>query len=138
MGDAVLAVFGAPIEQENPDLGAVRAAYEISRRFEKLRLRWFAEQKEFHKIGLAIGVTSGEVFLGNVGSAQRFDYTVLGPAVNLAQRVATASPSGNIHVTGEVMEHVGAYFEISEIGFMKLRGVEKKIPVFSVDREKID
>ncbi len=125
------------IELDNPNLAAVQAAQEIKRRFADLRVRWITRREDFKRVDLAMGISCGEVFIGNVGSSQRFDFTVIGTAVNVAQRVATASPSGNIHITGEVMEQVAPCFQVSEVGFMKLRGVENRIPVFSVGREKI-
>ncbi|MDD3619010.1 MAG: adenylate/guanylate cyclase domain-containing protein [Desulfobulbaceae bacterium] len=137
MGDAVLAIFGAPIELDNQNLAAVRAAIDIQQQFERLRLRWVARREDFSIIDIAIGVTCGEVFLGNVGSHQRFDYTVIGAPVNVAQRIASSSPAGGIHVTREVMEDVREDFALSEVGSMRLRGVHKLIPVYSVDREKL-
>ena len=137
MGDAVLAIFGAPIAIENQNLAAVRAAQNIYRQFDILRQKWIARREDFSIVDLAIGVTCGEVFLGNVGSSQRFDYTVIGIDVNVAQRIAAASPSGHIHVTQEVMEEVLPYFEISEVGSMRLRGVSKLVPVYSVGQEEI-
>jgi adenylate cyclase len=137
MGDAVLAVFGAPIELDNQNLAAVRAAMDIQQQFEQLRLRWMARREDFSIIDIAIGLTCGEVFLGNVGSFQRFDYTVIGTPVNVAQRLASSSPAGCIHVTREVADDVRDHFALSEVGSMRLRGVHTLVPVFSIDREKI-
>ena len=136
MGDAVLAIFGAPIELANQNLAAVRAALDIREQFHQLRMRWMARREDFSIIDIAVGITYGEVFLGNVGSSQRFDYTVIGTPVNIAQRIASASPAGRIHITREVVEEVQQYFEIAEVGSMRLRGVEKLVTVYSVDREK--
>ena len=81
MGDAALAIFGAPVELDNPNGAAVVAAQRIMAAFEKLRLSW--EQKEgiFNKVGLGIGISRGPMFLGNVGSSTRLDYTVIGQDV---------------------------------------------------------
>ncbi|MDW7773143.1 MAG: adenylate/guanylate cyclase domain-containing protein [Desulfobulbaceae bacterium] len=136
MGDAVLAVFGAPISLKNQNLTAVRTAMEIKKRFEQLRLKWMARREDFSIIDLAIGVTCGDVFLGNVGSSHRFDYTVIGTQVNVAQRIAASSPSGNIHITREVKEHIETYFDIAKVGSMRLRGMDKLISVFSVAEKK--
>lgn len=136
MGDAVLAIFGAPIAIEDQNLAAVRAAEMICRRFEELRQKWMARREDFSIVDLAIGITCGEVFLGNVGSSKRFDYTVIGTDVNVAQRIAAASPSGHIHVTREVMEEVRPYFDINEVGSMRLRGVSKLIPVYSIVQDE--
>ncbi len=136
MGDAVLAIFGAPIELENQNLSAVQTAVDIREQFEKLRMKWVARREDFSIIDIAIGVTCGDVFLGNVGSSHRFDYTVIGTPVNIAQRIAAASPSGHIHITREVNEYIEPYFDIVEVGSMRLRGVEKLVPVYSVGQEK--
>lgn len=138
MGDAVLAVFGAPIALDNQNLTAVKTAMKIGKLFEQLRLKWIARREDFSIVDLGMGVTCGEVFLGNVGSSHRFDYTVIGTQVNMAQRIATASPSGHIHVTREVKEHIEPYIEVAEVGSMRLRGVEKLVSVYSVVRERQD
>ncbi len=137
MGDAVLAIFGAPVELEDHNLAAVRAAVEIRKRFEALRLAWVARREQFSVVDIAIGITYGEVFLGNVGSSQRYDYTVLGTPVNVAQRIASASPSGHIHITETVKRDVEAEFDMAEVGSMRLRGVHSPVHVYSVEsREK--
>lgn len=136
MGDAVLAVFGSPVELENQNLSAVRAALDIREQFRQLKSEWIARREEFKLIDLAVGITCGEVFIGNVGSSSRFDYTVLGTSVNVAQRIAAASPSGSIHITGEVKEEVNGYFDIAEVGTMRLRGLQNFVPVYSVGRER--
>jgi len=136
MGDAVLAVFGAPVGLENQNLTAVETAIKIGRLFKQLRLKWIARHEDFSVIDLAMGVTCGEVFLGNVGSSHRFDYTVIGTPVNVAQRIAAASPSGHIHVTREVKEGIEPHIEAAEVGAMRLRGVEKLISVYSVIQDK--
>lgn len=136
MGDAVLAIFGSPIALENQNLSAVRAALDIRMRFKQLKQEWIVRREEFKLIDLAVGVTCGEVFIGNVGSSNRFDYTVLGTPVNIAQRIAAASPSGAVHITGEVKEELKEYFEISEVGTMRLRGVKNFVPVYAVGKER--
>lgn len=77
-GDAVLAVFGAPVRLENPEEDALAATRTIARR---LRL-------EVPECPARIGVASGEVVAGNVGGAERFEYTVIGGPVNTAARLA--------------------------------------------------
>jgi len=136
MGDAVLAIFGAPVRLENQNLSAVRAAMDIRQRFQQLKREWVARREEFKLIDLAVGVSCGEVFIGNVGSSNRFDYTVVGTPVNIAQRIAAASPSGAIHITAEVRDEVRDYFDLAEVGTMRLRGVQNFVPVFSVGKER--
>jgi adenylate cyclase len=136
MGDAVLAIFGAPVELENQNLAAIRAAMDIRQRFLQLKSEWIVRHEEFKLIDLAVGLACGEVFIGNVGSSNRFDYTVIGMPVNVAQRIAAASPASAIHITGEVAEEVREYFDIAEVGTMRLRGVKNFVPVYAVGKEK--
>jgi len=135
MGDAVLAVFGAPVKQEQPSVAAAHAAWTIKTRFAALRAQWMQRNPEFAAVDLGIAVTSGTIFLGNIGSARRLDYTVVGNEVNIAQRLATES-SCRIYVTDAVRLAISESFTVQELGEMQLRGLDKKIPVFCIEEEK--
>lgn len=132
MGDAVLAVFGAPVELENANRAAVQTALVIRDRFEKLRLRWVARCHDFKDVDLGIAVTCGQVYLGNVGSTRRLDYTVIGASVNIAQRLAAESSRCRIYVTEAVERELGADLGTDDVGNVSLRGVEQEVKVFSV------
>ncbi len=136
MGDAVLAVFGAPVKLEKPSLAAARTAWAIKARFTALRDQWVAQCEDFRGVDLGIAVTSGTVFLGNIGSARRLDYTVIGNEVNIAQRLAAESSSCRIYTTDAVRREIDGLFNIEELGEMQLRGVEKKTQVFCINDEK--
>jgi adenylate cyclase len=136
MGDAVLAVFGAPVKLEQPNLEAARTAWAIKAKFAALRDQWGALYKEFLEVDLGIAVTSGKIFLGNIGSARRLDYTVIGNEVNIAQRLAAESSPCRIHITDAVRRDIDGWFEVKEMGEMQLRGVEQKTRVFCIDGEK--
>jgi adenylate cyclase len=101
-----------------------------------LREQWVAQCEDFRGVDLGIAVTSGTVFLGNIGSARRLDYTVIGNEVNIAQRLATESSSCRIYTTDAVRREIDGLFEITELGEMQLRGLEKKIRVFCVNDEQ--
>lgn len=132
MGDAVLSVFGAPNRLDKPSLAAVRAAWAIHAMFAELRARWVLESKEFASVDLGVGVTSGTVFLGNIGSSRRFDYTVVGHDVNLAQRLAAESTECRIYVTEPVCRAVEEAFTVLPLGEILPRGMEQTVPVFWV------
>jgi len=136
MGDAVLAVFGAPVKLDQPNLAAAQAAWAIKGKFKALRDQWSARYEEFEGVDLGIAVTSGTVFLGNIGSARRLDYTVIGNEVNIAQRMAAESSSCRIYITDVVRQDIDGWFAIKEMGEMQLRGVETKTLVFCIDSEK--
>jgi adenylate cyclase len=85
IGDAIMAFWGAPIVNENHATDACRAALACLRRLEIRRIDWAKEGRPDFRV--RIGVSTGRVIVGNIGSEQRLDYTVLGDAVNLASRL---------------------------------------------------
>jgi len=135
MGDAVLAIFGAPIRLNAPGKAAVSAAIETLRRFDKVREVWTSKDRHFGRVGLGIGISAGEMFLGNVGSQKRLDYTVIGTDVNLAQRLASEAASGQILITESVSAQLDSQFLLTEESSRLLRGIEKPVTVLSVGRQ---
>jgi adenylate cyclase len=85
MGDAVMAVFGAPLDQPDHALRACRTALGMMEELKKLQKKWAEEGKPVLDIG--IGINSGDMVVGNMGSDMRFDYTVMGDMVNLGSRL---------------------------------------------------
>ncbi len=132
IGDAVLVVFGAPLKLETPSVSAVFAARQILRQFDKLCGKWSEISPVFSEIGLGIGISRGEMFLGNVGSNRRFDYTVIGADVNLAQRLASKAESGQILIAEAVRRDVGDLLAVKEEQPRFLKGIEKKIRIYSL------
>lgn len=136
MGDAALAIFGAPVRLDRPGLAAARAAWSIGQAFQALRDRWGREHPSFAGVDLGIAVTGGPVFLGNIGSARRLDYTVIGNAVNIAQRLAAESSAGRIYLTEAVRGEIEPCFRVGALGEMRLRGVEQPVGAFFLEDEK--
>jgi adenylate cyclase len=90
IGDALMAVFGAPLPlTENHAWKAVQAALEMRRRLEEFNLRRIIQAQP--QIHIGIGLSSGEVVSGNIGSHKRMDYTVIGDGVNLSSRLETVT-----------------------------------------------
>ncbi len=130
MGDAVLAFFGAPIHNQYSSCAAVEAAIAMKKSFKSLCHQWIQKDPVFKELDLGIGVTRGKVFLGNVGSEKRFDYTVIGNEVNIAQRLAAESTQCRVYMTDVVKENVKQAFIIKPWGEVSLRGIQEKLPVF--------
>ena len=135
MGDAALVAYGAPISLEQPSKAAVSTAVELSIGFEQLRREWLKKSDVFAQLGLGIGVSKGDIFHGNVGSSRRLDYTLIGTDVNIAQRLADTTGSGQILITGPVYEDVKKYFSITDEGYRSLRSVEYEVHVYSIQAD---
>ncbi len=132
MGDAALVIFGAPVKIDNPNVAAVCAAHQIMSEFDKLRILWQKKNKIFEKVGLGIGISRGPMFLGNVGSSRRLDYTVIGADVNIAQRLASETDSGQILITDRVYGSLNDRFSVRAEKNMLLRGMESEVTVYSL------
>jgi len=85
MGDAIMAVYGAPLDQPDHALRACKTALEMLKSLKVLQEKWSKEGKPYLNIG--VGINSGDMVVGNMGSEMRFDYTVMGDSVNLASRL---------------------------------------------------
>jgi len=132
IGDAALAIFGPLVLQDSPNQSAVFAAMEIQKGFEALRVKWAMKSELFMQIGLGIGISRGNMYLGNVGSGRRLDYTVVGADVNIAQRLASDTVAGQILVTESVYKDVTGVVAVQEQKTKLLRGLEKTIRIYSI------
>ena len=88
-GDAIMAVFGAPIAHGNHALNSCKAALEMQEQLKMLRALWAKQGKP--QLYARIGINTGTMVVGNMGSENRFDYTVMGDAVNLGARLESAN-----------------------------------------------
>lgn len=136
IGDAALAVFGAPVRIDDASAAAIQSSRLIMGKFGELQKKWAQTHAAFKEIGLGIGVSRGPIYLGNIGSERRFDYTVIGIDVNIAQRLASETQSGKILVTKSIERELGGDFSFQMYKKMKLRGVENEVEVFELDLDK--
>lgn len=136
MGDAALAVFGAPVKLDNHTLTAVQVALELENAFKLLQKNWEDVDPVFKKISLGVGISRGPLFLGNIGSSKRVDYTVIGTEVNIAQRLASELDHGEILITKEVCTALNDRFSCEPLGGMYLRGMTSEIEVFRLKGSK--
>jgi adenylate cyclase len=98
IGDAVMAFFGAPLQNERHALAACEASLEMMATLRRLREKWRIEDPSIPDIDIGIGVNSGPMVVGNMGSSQRFNYTVMGDNVNLASRLEGLNKEYGTHV----------------------------------------
>ncbi|MBU6430201.1 MAG: zinc ribbon domain-containing protein, partial [Cyanobacteria bacterium REEB65] len=109
IGDAIMALFGAPISHEDDAERAVRAAWEMQLRAAKYAAD-LESRTEIH-LKVRIGLHTGLVVAGKVGSSQRADYTVMGDTVNLAQRMEASAKVGKVLVTAQTYQQAKDAFE---------------------------
>jgi adenylate cyclase len=129
IGDAIMAVFGAPLDMADHAARSIRAALEM-----RDRLREFNEErKEGPKIRIRIGINSGKVVAGEIGSINKKEYTVLGDTVNTASRLesSVAAPDG-IVIGENTYEAVKDLFTFLPLGARPLKGKEKQVSVYEV------
>ena len=134
MGDAILAIFGEPIKNENHPVDAVKCAYKMLKKVKLLQEKWLNEGKP--KIEIGIGIATGEAFVGNIGSEERLEYTVIGDTVNTASRIENYNKvyRTNFLISEETYLKVQKYVDVIKIREVSIRGKAKKINIYEVLR----
>jgi class 3 adenylate cyclase/HAMP domain-containing protein len=130
VGDAVMVFFGDPIPQHDHAERAVRMAFEMRERMTVLQERWLSRYHEAFKIG--IGIATGWVTVGDIGSPARSDYTVLGNEVNLASRLSDRAEAGQILVTERTMTEVAEIADGTPVDQISLKGVSREIKIYAI------
>jgi class 3 adenylate cyclase/energy-converting hydrogenase Eha subunit A len=131
IGDALVAVFGSLIEVENPVQNAVQAAVKMMKRMPVLNERWLKEYGFSMQQG--IGVNTGKVFLGNIGSPERMEFTVIGDTVNVSSRFSGLAKAGQILLTREAFNFMdGSNINFRELPPSKVKGKSEELEVFEV------
>jgi len=130
MGDAVLAFFGAPIGHENDPERAVLAALGILDGIANYRMA--VERNWGIKIDVRVGINTGLVVVGGVGSDLRMEYTAMGDAINLASRMEQMAEPGTIQITDETYQQVAPFFEVEKLEAMAVKGVEQPMVTYRV------
>lgn len=136
MGDALMAFFGAPVAQPDHAARACRAALAMASELGRLNELWRAEGRlpDGASLGIGIGVNSGPMSVGNMGSEQVFDYTVIGDNVNLGSRVEGLNKlyGTGILVTGATVEAAGPGFLVRELDRVRVKGKSKAVALFEL------
>jgi len=131
LGDAIMAVFGAPIYFPDHPLRAILAALDIRREVGALNLR--REAKGLEKVEIGIGINAGEVVTGNIGFEERMEYTVIGDNVNIAARLEDLAGEGQILISQSIYEGVAQLIEVRPLDPVRLKGREKPLRVYEVN-----
>lgn len=132
MGDAIMALWGAPVSHDDDADRAMRAALEMHDTLRQLNEKWKGEGRPAVDIG--IGINYGEVFAGNIGSERRLEYTVIGDAVNVASRLCSKAGRGEIMISEPFYKQLKQPPDVEPLDSIPLKGKSQNVPVYRVKR----
>ncbi|GAB4580497.1 MAG: hypothetical protein Fur0022_32380 [Anaerolineales bacterium] len=134
MGDGLLAFFGAPIAHEDDPLRAVLAGMEIieniARYKDEVLQQWNVA------IDARVGINTGLVVVGAVGSNLQVEYSALGDAINIAARMEQTAVPGTVQISEETQKHIAPLFEFEDLGFVQVKGKAEPVHTFRPLRAK--
>lgn len=139
-GDAIMAFFGAPIPFLDHAVRCCKAALRMKKMEAIINNQLLAENIIDKPLFTRIGINSGDMVVGNVGSLKRIDYTIIGGNVNIAARLENANKEYNtsILISQSTYELVKDFFEVRLVGDVKLRGISKPITAYELISEKVE
>ena len=136
MGDAILAFFGAPLAHEDDPERAIRAGLEIT-----AGAREYAAKLErelgIRGFNVRVGIHTGQVVVGEVGSDLRAEYTAMGDAVNLAARMEQNAPTGGVLITQATYRHVRGVFDVQAQPPLHVKGRAEPVQSYVVEGESV-
>lgn len=132
VGDEIMAVFGAPYSYEQHALQACKTAVEMMQKLRKIQQNWSRQNMATFEIG--IGINTGKVIVGNLGSAQLFDYTVIGDEVNLGARLEGANKmySTAIIISEATYQQVKHQVAARELDIVRVKGKHKPVRIYEL------
>jgi adenylate cyclase len=132
MGDAIMALWGAPIVHADDADRAMRCALDQLDALEKLNQKWKEEGRP--QLAIGIGINFGEVFAGNIGSDRRLEYTVIGDAVNTAKRLCDTAGANEILISEPFYQQLKQPPKVDPLEPIQVKGKAKEIPVYRLKR----
>jgi len=132
VGDAIMAYFGAPIDQPDHEKRACEVALEMRAALPALQKKWKYEGKPY--VDFRIGINTGEVIIGNVGSETRFDYTIMGDEVNLGSRLEGANKKYGTHImiSESTKMRVENDYVVRKLDYIRVKGKTEPIRVYEL------
>jgi adenylate cyclase len=132
MGDAIMAIYGAPLDLPDHPIKACRSALEMIRELKRLNQKWIGEGKQPMDIG--IGINTSPMMVGNMGSEQRFDFTVMGDSVNLGSRLEGANKNykTNIIISEFTFDRVKNEFVCMELDSVRVKGKSQPVKIYNL------
>jgi adenylate cyclase len=134
VGDEIMALYGSPVKHDDDPVRAVRSALDML----EVLANWNDERTRRGQVPvhIGIGINSGEVVAGYLGSSKALEYTVIGDSVNTGSRLCSAAKAGQILVSEDTERRLGGRFELQEQPPMTLKGKSKPLRIYAVIGEK--
>jgi len=136
MGDCIMALYGAPFSREDDALRAVKTAVGMKKKLKELKEHWKETGRKFSgdidKFDNGIGINTGDVIAGNIGSSKRMEYTVIGDAVNLASRIQGLTTKGQIMVSEYTYAIIKDKVKANQLPPVTVKGKAKPINVYEI------
>ena len=132
IGDAILAVFNEPVKDKRHPLNAILCATKMIAKLKDLRKKWKSEGKP--DIGISIGINTGMVFIGNIGTPNHLEYTVIGDTVNVASRIEAQNRQFNTQllISESTYEYAKDVLDVIKISSVEIRGREKHMNIYEI------
>src|SRR5213083_1559849 len=130
MGDGVLAFFGAPVAHEDDPLRAVRCGLDMARAVDELSAELNA--KEPIDLKVRVGINTGPVVVGVVGTEAASEYTAMGDTVNVAARMQASARPGNVLVTSATYRFISPLVEAVDVGQLELKGKSETVHAYEI------
>lgn len=130
VADEVVAIFGAPLPMQDHALRAVRTALQMQAAHQELIGEW--QRRGHHLPGIGVGISTGEMAVGNIGCEQQMDYTVIGDIVNLGSRLCDAAAEHQILIAEATQAQVDRAVLAEELPMIRVQGKEEPVRVYQV------
>ncbi|NUQ77541.1 MAG: GAF domain-containing protein [Polyangiaceae bacterium] len=134
MGDGIMALWGALVSHPDDAVRSVQCALEMGEVLGKFNRRRL--ERERKPLAVGIGIHSGPVVAGYIGSSKALSYTVIGDVANTSARLCSIALAGQIVISESTLSKLGSRFEIEELAAARVKGKEKPIRVYNVLRER--
>jgi adenylate cyclase len=130
VGDEVIGLFGAPVELPDAPLRSIRCALDMMRALEEFNRLRMDQGRE--RVSIGIGINTGPVIAGAIGSSRTLQYTVIGDAVNIAARLCSLAKPGEIIISETTLQYAGPHIIVEPRKAVQLRGKRESLPIYAV------
>ena len=130
VGDEIIGLFGAPVELADAPLRSVRCALDMMRALEEFNRLRIDQGRE--KVSIGIGVNTGSVIAGAIGSSRTLQYTVIGDAVNIAARLCSLAKPGEIIISESTLQLAGPHILVEPRKAVQVKGKREALPIYAV------